>query len=328
MSKIKMRCSQCGKSFKTANTKQLICPDCEEKQRRERAAKARGLPAASSAPAPTASTRVIPARPVVNKAPAPSQPKAHWLDKQQDVKVGAPEPTDRARPPKIDAPRPAQPAASARPASSATPPPGHRAPETQASHHHQSAAAPAVQTDGKDERPSGPMKKHAGERPRKEQKPGSAAARPKREPRAPTPPFSPTPEQVAAIEKRYLELAQPHEFDGIRTQIAEELAIPKMAVKRVISSLRQRETIPSWWELQTYHGSPEDLERIRAAYLPLLPTPAVGVHKEIATQLGLTPGVVYQAIKLIRTELNLPQYNPPAEHEATSLPSGSSVTGG
>ena len=172
------------------------------------------------------------------------------------------------------------------------------------------------------------MKKHAGERPRKEQKPGSAVARPKREPRTPTPPFALTPEQTAAIEKRYLELAQPQEFDGIRSQIAEELTVPKSAVKRVISALRQRETIPSWWDLQTYHGSPEELERIRAVYLPLLPTPAVGIHKEIATQLDLPPGIVYQAIKLIRTELNLPQYNPPEEHEAASLSSGSSSTGG
>jgi hypothetical protein len=169
------------------------------------------------------------------------------------------------------------------------------------------------------------MKKHEGDRPRKEHKPASISVKPKREPRAPTPPFAPTPEQVAAIEKRYLELALPQEFDGIRSQIAEELAIPKSAIKRVISSLRQRESIPSWWDLQTYHGSPEDLERIRAVYLPLLPTPAVGIHKEIATQLDLPPGIVYQAIKLIRTELHLPQYNPPEEHASASLPFGSSA---
>lgn len=323
MSKIKMRCSQCGKSFKSSNTKQLICPECEEKQRRERAAKAKGLVATPSAPTTVASARVIPARPAVSKAPSASQQKSHWLDQQQDVKVGAPEPTDRARPPKIEPPRPAQPAASARPVSGPIAPSGHSKQEARPSH--TADASPAAQTDGKGRKPSGPMKKHEGDRPRKEHKPTSAAAKPKREPRAPTPPFAPTPEQVAAIEKRYLELAQPQEFDGIRSQIAEELAIPKSAIKRVIGSLRQRESIPSWWDLQTYHGSSEDLERIRAVYLPLLPTPAVGVHKEIATQLDLPPGIVYQAIKLIRTDLHLPQYNPPEEHETASLPSGSSA---
>ncbi len=323
MSKIKMRCSQCGKSFKSSNTKQLICLECEEKQRRERAARAKGLPATPSAPAPAGNTRVIPARPAVSKAPSAHQPKSHWLDQQQDVKIGAPEPTDRARPPKIDTPRPAQFTTSAKPVSGAIAPSGHSKQEILPTH--TPDASPAGQINGKGRRPSGPMKRHEGDRPRKEHKPASAAAKPKREPRAPTPPFTPTPEQVAAIEKRYLELAQPQEFDGIRSQIAEELAIPKSAVKRVISSLRQRESIPSWWDLQTYHGSPEDLERIRAVYLPLLPTPAVGIHKEIATQLNLPPGIVYQAIKLIRTELHLPQYNPPEEHQTASLSSGSST---
>ena len=326
MSKIKMRCSQCGKSFKSSNTKQLICPECEEKQRRERAARAKGLPATPNAPAPAVNTRVIPARPVVSKAPLAHQPKSHWLDQQQDVKIGAPEPTDRARPPKIDAPRPAQPAASVKPVSGAIAPSSHSKQETRPAHAPDTSSA--AQTDGKGRRPSGPMKKHEGDRrPHKEHKTASAPARPKREPRAPTPPFAPTPEQVAAIEKRYLELAQPQEFDGIRSQIAEELAIPKSAVKHVISSLRQRESIPSWWDLQTYHGSPEDLERIRAVYLPLLPTPAVGIHKEIATKLNLPPGIVYQAIKLIRTELHLPQYNLPEEHQTVSLPSGTSAGG-
>ena len=325
MSKIKMRCSQCGKSFKSSNTKQLICPDCEEKLRRERAAKAKGMSATSSAPAPVASARVIPAKPVVNKAPASSQPKSHWLDQQQDIKVGTPEPADQARPPKIDAPRPAQPAAPARPVSGPIATPGQGRQETRPPHAPDGAAA--THADSKGGKLAGPMKRNEGERPHKEHKPASVAAKAKREPRAPTPPFAPTPEQVAAIEKRYLELAQPYEFDGIRTQIAEELTIPKSAVKRVISSLRQREGISSWWDLQTYHGSPEDLERIRAVYLPLLPMPAVGIHKEIATQLDLAPGIVYQAIKLIRAEMNLPQYNPPEEHEPASLSSGSSSAG-
>jgi len=56
------------------------------------------------------------------------------------------------------------------------------------------------------------------------------------------------------------------------------------------------------------------MERIKAAYLPLLPVPDVGVHKQIAEQLDIKPGVIYQAIKAIRLEMNLPQYNDPILH--------------
>jgi hypothetical protein len=41
--------------------------------------------------------------------------------------------------------------------------------------------------------------------------------------------------------------------------------------------------------------------------------PPVGVHKQIASQLNLPAGTVYQAIKVIRAEMNLPQYNLPNE---------------
>jgi hypothetical protein len=139
--------------------------------------------------------------------------------------------------------------------------------------------------------------------------------KPKREKIPPPPPFVPTPEQVTQVENRYLELAQPTEFDGIRTQIAQELAIPKTAIKKIIKDLRDRQDIPSWWELQTYKGSEEELARIKVAYEPFLPVPAVGIHKKIAEELNLKPGDVYQAIKAIRQELNLPQYNDPSFHE-------------
>jgi len=139
--------------------------------------------------------------------------------------------------------------------------------------------------------------------------------KPKREKTPPPPPFTPTPEQIAQVEVRYLELANPTEFDGIRTQIAHELGIPKKAVKKIIKDLRDRQQIPSWWEVQTYKGSTEELEKIKAAYEPFLPVPQVGVHKQIAEQLDLKPGVVYQAIKAIRLEMGLPQYNDPALHE-------------
>lgn len=315
MSKIKMRCSQCGKSFKSTNARQLICPECEEKARRERAAKARGASAPASAPAP-APRQILSARPAKPAAPS-SQPKQHWLDKQTDVKIAALEPPAPARPPRLDIPERRQsgpmptagvsdPGSKTRVAPSPSGQPGQpRQPGS-------GAGTPAH--DHKPRRPDQP-KKGEGERP-KEKKRAATTPKPKREPRPPTPPFAPTPEQVEAIEQRYLELAQPGEFDGIRTQISKELDIPKSAIKKVVRALRERQEIPSWWDLQSYHGSPEDLERIRALYLPLLPVPAVGVHKQIAAHLNLPAGTVYQAIKVLRTEMNLPQYNPPEEHDA------------
>jgi len=138
--------------------------------------------------------------------------------------------------------------------------------------------------------------------------------KPKREKIPPPAPFTPTTEQIAQVEGRYLELAVPTEFDVIRTQIAQELGIPKKAVKKIVKDFRERQSIPSWWELQTYKGSSEELEKIRAVYEPYLPLPPIGVHKTIAEELTLNPGEVYQAIKAIRLEMNLPQYNDPSLH--------------
>jgi hypothetical protein len=182
---------------------------------------------------------------------------------------------------------------------------------------HSSQPGSGTATTAHDHRARKPEQSKKAEREKaKDGKHAPAAPKPRREPRQPTPPFTPTQEQIAAIERRYLELAQPAEFDGIRTQISKEFNIPKSAVKKVVRALREREDIPSWWDLQAYHGSPEDLERIRSVYVPLLPTPAVGIHKQIAAQLDLPAGTVYQAIKVIRADMNLPQYNPPESHEA------------
>jgi hypothetical protein len=141
---------------------------------------------------------------------------------------------------------------------------------------------------------------------------------PPREPkphREPTPPFKLTDELRARIEARYLELAQPVEFDGIRTRIATELSTPKAAVKKAVLELRQRMQMPSWWELQSYKGSSQDLERIRQAYVGYLPIPPIGIHKLIAEELGLEPLTAYQGIRRIRAEMHLPQYNPPELHQ-------------
>jgi hypothetical protein len=129
----------------------------------------------------------------------------------------------------------------------------------------------------------------------------------------------PTPEQIKQVEERYLELAQPIEFDGIRTQIANELQIPKKAVKQIVKNLRTQSHIPSWWELQTYKGSTEELDAIKTLYEPYLPLPPIGVHKVIAKQLSIRSGITYQAIKTIRQELGLPQYNDPTLHEQEDI---------
>jgi len=136
----------------------------------------------------------------------------------------------------------------------------------------------------------------------------------KKEKIPPPEPFKPTSEQITQVEERYKELAIPSEFDGIRSQIAQELSIPKKAVKQIVKNLRERESIPSWWETQTYKGDNEEKEKIQTAYQPYLPIPPVGVHRKIADELDLKPGIVYQAIKTIRSELNLPPYNDPELH--------------
>jgi hypothetical protein len=175
---------------------------------------------------------------------------------------------------------------------------------------------------GRGPRPGGPGEQRGGYhgekrggRPAAPKKPKTPPVpRPKKEKIPPPEPFKPTPEQITQVEQRYLELAVPGEFDGIRSQIAHELGIPKKAVKQIVKNLRERESIPSWWETQTYKGDTEEKEKIQAAYQPYLPVPPVGVHRKIADELDLKPGVVYQAIKTIRAELNLPPYNDPELH--------------
>jgi hypothetical protein len=164
-------------------------------------------------------------------------------------------------------------------------------------------------------RPGGPREGVAGpHKPKNRPVRPPAPPKPKRDKIPPPEPFTATAEQVTQVETRYTELASPTEFDGIRTQIARELNIPKKAVKKIIKELRDRQSIPSWWEIQTYKGTSEELDKIKATYEPLLPIPPVGVHKIIAEQLSLKPGTIYQAIKAIRLEMNLPQYNDPVLH--------------
>src|SRR5690242_14518108 len=347
MSKVKLRCTTCGKWFQSANAKEVTCPDCVQKARKEKLA-AKATPPVNTTPGTGNPTRHVPPPPKPKSAEGP-----RWFEKVEDVKIGQPDqPPPRPKLPPSPAPRDSRgpggyrdrderslagyrgpggyrdrdergPSSyrgpggyrdrdergpgSYRPAGSSTLEPGYR---------------PRQPMDGgfnRGPRPGAPGEKRPDAR--RENRPPKAKTpkpptppKPKREKILPPQPFVPTPEQVAQVETRYLELAVPTEFDGIRTQIATELSIPKKAVKKIVKELRERNSIPSWWETQVYKGDDEELAKIKAAYEPYLPVPPVGVHKKIADELELKAGIVYQAIKAIRLEMNLPQFNDPTLH--------------
>ncbi len=378
MSKIKVRCNTCGKWFQSANAKEITCPDCTQKARKEKMA-AKNMPPQQGKPAGQGTPRPA--------APPPPRPKpegsgtSHWLDSLNDVKVGEPDQPPRPKLPTSSAPRDNRGdqdrggfrdrdrdrgpgfggPGNYRDRDERGPGPGnyrdgntrgpggyrereggYRGPggyrEREGGYRVGGGMGipgtigprPRQPMEGGPNRdrdrgdrgprpdkfrpgpggPGGPGGKPKGQKPPKP----PAPPKPKKEKIPPPEPFVPTAEQVTQVENRYLELATPAEFDGIRTQIAKELSIPKTAVKKIVKELRDRQNIPSWWELETYKGSEEELANIKEAYEPMLPLPPVGAHKQIAEQLTLKPGVVYQAIKVIRQEMKLPQYNDPALH--------------
>src|ERR1700730_14168473 len=89
MSKIKMRCITCGKWFQSANAKEVTCPDCTQKARKEKLAAKNAPPTPSKPAAPTGQGSGGPAHP-----PAPPKPKpahsgtSHLLDSLNDVQSG------------------------------------------------------------------------------------------------------------------------------------------------------------------------------------------------------------------------------------------------
>ncbi len=349
-SKTKMRCATCGKWFQSANAKDTICPDCAQKARKEKLAAKAAPPTATKAP--VVQNTPPPPKPKpqhvqsgtnqwldkvsdvkVAEPEQPVRPKIPSSPKPRDTR-GVPGETrdgedagntreDRGsgnyhdreggnrgpnsyRPPSSPyrvgggaglpdaAPRPRQPMDGG----------FNRGPRPEHS---------ATDRPDRPPRPAGQGGPRGGKPKVKVPKP-PPPPKPKREKIEPPKPFEPTAEQITQVETRYLELATPIEFDGIRTQIAHELEIPKTAVKKIIKDLRDRQHIPSWWEAQSYKGSEEELAKIRTAYEPYLPLPDVGIHKKIAEDLSLKPGDVYQAIKKIRADLGLPQYNDPELH--------------
>lgn len=296
MPKIKVRCGRCGKRFTTSSPKQTFCPECEAKLRAQRAAaKSAGTKPAGAAPAP---------------APKIVGPGASILvpGLVSTTTVAPPEPGELGFGRGAHSPRDTRAGSSGSSGTRGAPAktethPGHPAADVRASRPGPEKGQPG-QPGQRGERT---------QQPKQPQPP-----RPPREPRAPRPAppvIELTDDLRTKIEQRYLELAQPVEFDGIRTQIAGELSVPKALVKRAVMELRARMQMPSWWDLQTYTGGNSDLDRIRRAYVPHLPVPPVGIHKTIAQELRLDTGIVYQGIKRIRAEMRLPRFNPPALHE-------------
>src|SRR5437763_2896043 len=103
MSKIKMRCATCGKWFQSANAKEVTCPDCVQKARKEKLAQ-KNAPLSPARPV----GQSIPPR---SAPPPPPKPKpaqsgtSQWLDTVSDVKVSQPEPPRPKLPPTPAPPR-------------------------------------------------------------------------------------------------------------------------------------------------------------------------------------------------------------------------------
>lgn len=281
----RMKCPRCGKRFKQANRKQVFCADCLAKERQAKKS-APVTTAEHGANAQAAGITIVHATPPPEAAVFGSRAR----EAERHVQT-------------------AERAVSLTPAATAS----------------SATIAPPQQSD-KPDKPDRTEKPAAQAGSAKQAKPRPVAAQQEKRIRPPRPaPFQLTDEVRATIEHRYLDLAQPVEFDGIRTQIAGELSVPKPIVKQVIQELRASRQLPSWWELQAYKGSDEELERVRERYMPLLPVPPVGVHKQIATELQMDPPQVYQAIRRLRAEMRLPQYNPPESH-ADETPQAASST--
>lgn len=288
MSKVKMRCARCGKPFKSSSAKQTLCPDCEVKARRERAnEKVAGAKLVANPTVAAHAPRIVgPGAAILGGTPTPVPDHTGGKGGADGMAQGEHARHEHGRP-------------------------GHQAAASHRDTHDERHAAP-----GAPARAQVATADHAEKQTRPARPP--AERQPHAEKKAKPAPFQLTDDARHAIEARYLELAQPVEFDGIRTQIASELSVPKHIVKQVVRELRSQRQLPSWWELKSYTGSAGELGRIRELYAPHLPVPPIGVHKMIAEQLGMESADVYHAIRRIRAEMRLPQYNAPALHEGDS----------
>ncbi|TMD40626.1 MAG: hypothetical protein E6I90_14490 [Chloroflexi bacterium] len=59
MSKTKIRCNTCGKWFQSANAKEVTCPDCLQKARKEKMAAKAAPPSAGKAATATATSAAL-----------------------------------------------------------------------------------------------------------------------------------------------------------------------------------------------------------------------------------------------------------------------------
>src|SRR5216684_2759702 len=256
MSKIKMRCTTCGKWFQSANAKEVTCPDCVQKARKEKLAAKTAPPSSSiKTPGQIGQGAASPSRPSPPKPKTSSSGTSHWFDSVEDVKVS-------------EAEQPQRPKSSPSPASRDTQGVsglerlGNRASGTyregadRGPGGYRDERGPGTYREGVnrgpgDYRPGGPgVSGGIGQRPRQPMESGfdrsprpgvdgephqerfrpggkrdgkptdqktkpkpATPPKPKREKIPPPAPFTPTPEQVAQIENRYLELATPMEFD-------------------------------------------------------------------------------------------------------------------
>lgn len=312
--KDKMRCASCGAMFKPSKSSQTKCERCEKREREQRAAARHadvgGQKTATIAPVPVRISG--PAAGMIGGSATPSDAPAAPPESSGYGMAAWREEERRAKERQL-----------------------HEVRERERVERDQQRARERGEFADRGERagqsgahqqPFGPGQSGQHAHPGKARPPhGNRSTQTPKQPRTPKAPKAAPPkieltdDLRATIEARYLELAQPIEFDGIRTRIATDLSVPKALVKKAVSDLRGRMSLPSWWDLQAFTGAETDLERIRIAYVPLLPVPEVGVHKTLATKLSMDPRAVYQGIRRIRAEMRLPQYNSPDAHGDTPV---------
>src|SRR5690349_9157617 len=99
MSKIKMRCTTCGKWFQSANVKEVTCPDCLQKARKQ---KLEGKSTPQTSTSKSGMGGVSSSKPMPPPTPKPKEASigtSHWIDTVQDVKISQPEhPKPRIQP--------------------------------------------------------------------------------------------------------------------------------------------------------------------------------------------------------------------------------------
>ena len=231
-SKTKMRCNTCGKWFQSANAKDITCPDCVQKARKEK------LAARAAPPTPVKA-------PVAQQAPPPPKPKSQvqsgtnqWLDKLSDVKVAEPDQPARPKIPSSPTPRDNR----GGPGDNRERDGGNRGPHNYRENTSRPPSSPyrvgggsglpdaaprprqpmeggfnrgprpeRPNTDRPDRppRPAGQGGPKSGKPKVKTPKP-APEPKPKREKIEPPKPFEPTAEQITQVENRYIELATPY----------------------------------------------------------------------------------------------------------------------